>query len=333
VHDRFWADELVYTGSAGRRRGKADVLRDVRSAPAPKPGDPTTAYTAEDIRIQQYGDTAIVAFRLVGNTTGGPEAGVANYLNTGTFLKRAGRWQAVAWQATRMAPPEGATRPEAAEEEFRAYNRELIGALRAHDRPALERMVADGFRFIHSTGNTEERASYLDRAAAGQLTAQESEIEVQDEQLRVYDGRTAVLVRRGVMRNPSDGSERPLRSVGTFVKMDGRWQWVIGQSSPLPVRPAAAAVDPRVMAGHVGEYQIGEGRTFTVVKEGDVLRALTTGRQPGELIPRSETEFVWFNPEMTIDAQVVFVKDESGKTTHAAFRTNGREVWRAPKVK
>lgn len=110
MHDRFWAEDLIYTGSAGRRRGKADILRDVRAAPAPKPGDPTTTYTAEDIRIQQYGTTAIVAFRLVGTTAQGGKTEVANYLNTGTFLKRNGKWQVVSWQATRMPRPEEETR-------------------------------------------------------------------------------------------------------------------------------------------------------------------------------------------------------------------------------
>jgi hypothetical protein len=38
IHDRFWAEDLIYTGSAGRRRGKAEVMRDVRSAPTPKGG-------------------------------------------------------------------------------------------------------------------------------------------------------------------------------------------------------------------------------------------------------------------------------------------------------
>lgn len=106
VHDRFWAEELVYTSSSGRRLGKADILKDVRSAPAPAPGAPTTTYAAEDIRIQQYGDAAIVAFRLVGTTARDGKTDVANYLNTGTFLKRNGRWRVVAWQATRMPRPE-----------------------------------------------------------------------------------------------------------------------------------------------------------------------------------------------------------------------------------
>jgi Domain of unknown function (DUF4440) len=106
IHDRFWAEDLIYTGSSGRRIGKADIMRDVRSAPAPKPGDPTTTYAAEDIRIQQYGDTAIVAFRLVGTTRNEEKTEVNSYLNTGTFLKRKDKWQVVSWQATKMARPE-----------------------------------------------------------------------------------------------------------------------------------------------------------------------------------------------------------------------------------
>src|SRR5262245_64854239 len=54
VHDRFWAEDLIYTGSTGRRVGKADIMRDVSSAPAPKPGDPTIYYGTEYIGIQQY---------------------------------------------------------------------------------------------------------------------------------------------------------------------------------------------------------------------------------------------------------------------------------------
>lgn len=101
MHDRFWAEDLIYTGSSGRRIGKADIMKDVRSATESK-----TVYTAEEIRIQQYGDTAIVAFRLVG-TTG---TDIAKYLNSGTFLKRNGKWQVVNWQATKMPRPEETAR-------------------------------------------------------------------------------------------------------------------------------------------------------------------------------------------------------------------------------
>jgi ketosteroid isomerase-like protein len=100
MHERFWADELVYTSALGRRKGKAEIMREVRAEGPPKAGDETAVYTAEEIRIQQYGDTAIVAFRLVATTDKAGAKTVANYLNTGTFLKRNGKWQAVGWQAT-----------------------------------------------------------------------------------------------------------------------------------------------------------------------------------------------------------------------------------------
>lgn len=106
VHDSFWADDLIYTRSAGVRINKEELMKGVRSAPAPKPTDPVTVYTAEDIRVQQYGDTAVVAFRLVSTTTrsDGTKT-VGNNLNTGTFVKREGRWQAVAWQSTVVPDP------------------------------------------------------------------------------------------------------------------------------------------------------------------------------------------------------------------------------------
>ena len=110
MHDRFWAEDVIYTGSAGKRRGKAEIMRDVRAAPAPKLGDPATVYSAEDIRIQQYGKTAIVAFRLVATIELDAKRTVMNYLNSGTFLKRKGKWQVVCWQSTKVPPPEEATK-------------------------------------------------------------------------------------------------------------------------------------------------------------------------------------------------------------------------------
>lgn len=98
AHERFWADELVYTSSSGERTDKAAILASLR-APPPTPEEPVT-YSAEDIRVLQYGDTAVVAFRLVGRPAG---AGAPlHYLNTGTFVRRGGEWRAVAWQATRV---------------------------------------------------------------------------------------------------------------------------------------------------------------------------------------------------------------------------------------
>lgn len=107
VHDRFWADDLIYTRSTGVRTNKAEIMKGLKGpAPSAKPGDPVAVYTAEDVQIHQYGKAAVVAFRLVITTTrsDGTKT-VANNLNTGTFLKRKGKWQVVAWQSTVMPKP------------------------------------------------------------------------------------------------------------------------------------------------------------------------------------------------------------------------------------
>lgn len=113
MHDRFWAEDLIYTSAKGRRKGKADIMRELREEAAPKEKalaeEETTVYTAEDVRIQQYGTTAIVAFRLVATTEKSGKKEVANYFNTGTFLKRDGKWQAAGWQATAAPTAENAT--------------------------------------------------------------------------------------------------------------------------------------------------------------------------------------------------------------------------------
>jgi hypothetical protein len=144
MHERFWAEDVIYTGSGGRRREKADIMRDVRAAPAPKAGDPNTSYGAEDIRIQLYGSTAIVAFRLVGTTARNGWSEVSNYLNSGTFLKRNGKWQVVNWQATRM--------PRAAEEakkDVAAVEAAFHQALLAVNVKQLESLLDENFMWTH----------------------------------------------------------------------------------------------------------------------------------------------------------------------------------------
>jgi hypothetical protein len=99
IHQKFWADELIYTSSSGNRFGKAELMQGVHSSGLLKPEAITTVYDSEDLRIMQYGNTAVVAFVLVGRS--GEQT--RRYLNSGTFVKRNGQWQAVNWQATLKA--------------------------------------------------------------------------------------------------------------------------------------------------------------------------------------------------------------------------------------
>ena len=161
VHERFWADSLVYTRSTGRRIGKADILKDVREAPA---HGVMPRYSAEDVRVQQFGDTAVVAFRLVGTTPNDGAIERDEFLNTGTFVKRDGRWQAVAWQATRVL-----LAGQEAERQVKAFDAAFHAALLAPDVTTLGRLLDDGFAWTHSDGHKLTGAELVAELDSGTL--------------------------------------------------------------------------------------------------------------------------------------------------------------------
>lgn len=101
IHDRFWAEDLIYTGSNGNRITKNVIMSGVNESPD-RSLEPETWYSAEELQIRVYGETAIVAFRLVAEFSENPDQDRMDFYNTGTFLKRNGEWRAVAWQATRI---------------------------------------------------------------------------------------------------------------------------------------------------------------------------------------------------------------------------------------
>ncbi len=109
AHERFWAEDLVYSSSAGLRFGKADILAGFDDSDDGDDADtdeaPSIVYTGEEVDVRVYGDTAVVAFKLVGTPTDkAGDTDVLYYFNTGTFLKRDGVWRVVAWQATKIPP-------------------------------------------------------------------------------------------------------------------------------------------------------------------------------------------------------------------------------------
>ena len=229
VHERFWADDLVYTGSSGRRVGKADIMRDVRSAPAPKPGDPATVFTAEDVRVQQYGDTAVVAFRLVGTTARGGAAEVSKFLNTGTFLRRGGKWQVVSWQATRLPRAE-----EEVKKEVAAAEAALHRAMLAGDVQKLESLLDETFVRTFRDGSRQTRREALEEVGSGRLKF--TRLETSGVTVDVYSDAAVVRGRSLRQRSAVPGAEADAAPFEffytlTLVNKGGAWKAVAMHSS------------------------------------------------------------------------------------------------------
>jgi len=95
--DRIQAEEYVFADPAGRTWTKARSLDSIRN------GDlEIDSFELSDVQVKIYGETAVVTFAITwngnfrGNDISGPQR------MTDVFVKRAGRWQCVASQATRI---------------------------------------------------------------------------------------------------------------------------------------------------------------------------------------------------------------------------------------
>ena len=99
VFQDFFADDVIYTRSAGVTVTKADILKNIDVRATNEPG---ATFDADDFTVHSYGEMAVVNFRLIMHNTENGKAMTAYFRNTGTFLRRNGKWQAVAWQATKV---------------------------------------------------------------------------------------------------------------------------------------------------------------------------------------------------------------------------------------
>ena len=159
------------------------------------------------------------------------------------------------------------------EQEIKALERELRDATARRDGAVLDRILSEDFLFIHSTGGTETKKEFIENAMAGDLATQRSLFEASEERIRTYDGKTAIRYAVSVERDKATNSiVGRMRNVAVYVNNGGAWRWVSGQSTPLPLRPHVAAIDPAVYVQYVGRYDIDGSRVLTVTIEDRQLR-------------------------------------------------------------
>ncbi len=97
--ERTYADEYTAINAVGKMFNKTEDIADTLS-------NTNTVTSAElsDVKVRVYGDTAVVTGRLhrIGKDKNGNFD--RNFMFTDTFVKRDGRWQIIATQATFVAP-------------------------------------------------------------------------------------------------------------------------------------------------------------------------------------------------------------------------------------
>jgi hypothetical protein len=108
-YERVLADDFTHTSHSGVFKTRAQWLAEAKGGDQAEAKPGTTHYEAldvDDLAVRVYGETAVVTGRTTPRGTtakGQPMTGRYRFLRV--WVKRRGRWQAVAFQGTRIAEP------------------------------------------------------------------------------------------------------------------------------------------------------------------------------------------------------------------------------------
>ena len=123
-------------------------------------------------------------------------------------------------------------------------------------------------------------------------------------------------------------------TVIVLTNLRGAAPWGIGdgiaglyEAALAPEEHKSVEIDPKVFEAYTGVYELAPGHLATVSRDGDKLWWRQSQRRV-ELTPESASTFYLEEA----DAQVLFVKDASGKVTHLLVRRNGFDM-QAKKLK
>jgi len=111
--------------------------------------------------------------------------------------------------------------------------RRRFAAMVAQDVAALEPLLAEELRYVHSNGQRESRAQFLETVRSGRIRYES--IDVREIDVRLYDeiGLASGLITVGG-RSGGQLLQLELRYTDAYVRRDGRWQLVAWQTTRLP---------------------------------------------------------------------------------------------------
>lgn len=97
---------------------------------------------------------------------------------------------------------------------------------------------------------------------------------------------------------------------------------LFGEQYELPKEKKVAQVDPALFDEYIGTYELEDGPSIRVYKEGDRIFAEFEGQGTAELFPEDETRFFIKEAEIGIS----FVRNETGSVHRLIVHQGGKEV-------
>ena len=136
--------------------------------------------------------------------------------------------------ALSVVSPGAAQAPSATDQTVLKLDRELIDALFTKDRTAFEPLLADDYVYIHSNGTVANREEEIAQTMASDVKWTASKLSAL--KIRVY-GDAAIITGTLTHTGSAKGFVGGARLVThLWVKRNGRWQTVGGQSTIVPAK-------------------------------------------------------------------------------------------------
>jgi hypothetical protein len=202
-------------------------------------------------------------------------------------------------------------------EDLRKLFSDLNEAISKRDRAALERIYADEFLFVHTTGGVVDKTAQINNILANDRPSTGPVPTPTFEGLLVYGD---MVIFRTL--------ERGISGTNIYSRKGGRWQIVQIQGTRLPPERKPITLDPKVLDAYLGKYEFAPGAYAAVTKEGDALIWKPGGRAKSTLIPLTDTRF--YSKEN--DAEMTFSKDEKGQVTGVVLRLGVCQESKAKKI-
>ena len=200
--------------------------------------------------------------------------------------------------------------------EIRQLFAELWTAGSQHDRAALERIFADEYLWIHSSGTIENKARRIENILSAPPPGNTAP-DLPSEMFSIY-GDVAIT------RGPNASQY----ATTVFARKNGRWQFVQGQGTPMPAKRTAVAVDPKTLESFVGRYEFGPGRIGIATNEVGSLWWQDRGVKL-RLVPVGTDTFAAEDANL----QFTFVKDDKRQVTGLVLRMASCEQSQGTKLK
>jgi len=145
------------------------------------------------------------------------------------------KWLLVStWVGLLVVSPGAAQAPSATDQTVLELDRALIDALFKQDRTTFEPLLADDYVYIHSNGTVASREEEIAQTMASDVKWTASKLS--GLKVRVY-GDAAIVTGTLTHTGSAKGYVGGARLVThLWVKRNGRWQTVGGQSTVVPAR-------------------------------------------------------------------------------------------------